>query len=151
MIIDIWIPIGVHFHLSAERFYKLNPKKLERYLPYLKEESNGFIGDIHLAGWIYGQYIASSIGSNFSKRSKYPSQPYYINDHHEDADDEEVYVMTDAERFEAFATVFNANMAREKADHVVDGEYVEVAPVLSESGNDSDFGIAAKAKEHNDA
>lgn len=129
----------MRFHLVAERFYKLNPKKLERYLPFLEEERNEFVGDIHLTGWVYGQYIASSIGANLSKRAKYPAQPYYINDH--STDDEETYVMTDAERFEAFANVFNSRNTTAdpagKQEDIVDAEYTEIKSDAPDGENDA--------------
>lgn len=71
-------------------------------------------------GWVYGQYFASSIGVNFSKRAKYPEKPYYIANYD---DDEETYVMTDADRFAAWAEAFNAG---HKEYDVIDAEVVNV-------------------------
>lgn len=71
-------------------------------------------------GWVYGQYFASSIGVNFSKRAKYPEKPYFMV-HHDG--DEETYVMTDADRFAAWAEAFNAG---HKEYDVIDAEVVNV-------------------------
>ena len=61
--------------------------------------------DIHVSGWVYGQYVASSIASNFSKRHKYPKEPYFLAHQH---NEEEGVPMTDADRFAAWAAAFNA-------------------------------------------
>lgn len=103
-----------------DMFYRLNPKKLQRYQPYLSEMYEHGIENAHMNGWVYGQYFASSISANFSKSHKYPEKPYFIAHQH---DDEEAYVMTDADRFAAWAEAFNAG---HNEYDVIDAEMVNV-------------------------
>lgn len=91
-----------------QEFYSLNPKLIMRYQPFMAKRIEKMREDTHFDGWVFGQYIASSIGANFSKKAKYPSQPYYTMDMSDTDDDSEAYVLTDVDRFKMFALAFNA-------------------------------------------
>ena len=73
-------------------FYSLNPKLVLRYQPFMKLRMEKLQEDTHFDGWVFGQYIAASIGANFSKKTKYPKQPYYTMQIEDDTE-EEVYVL----------------------------------------------------------
>lgn len=77
----------------------------------------------HFNGWVYGQYVGAAIGAGFSKNSKYPSQPFYMM--RDEFDDEEAYVMTDADRFSMFAMSFNASH-RDLKPAVIDMEDIKI-------------------------
>ena len=104
-------------------FYSLNPKLIMRYQPFMAKRVEKTREDTHFDGWVYGQYIASSIGASFSKKAKYPSQPYYTMEM-EDEDDAEVYVLSDVERFKMFALTFNAEH-RDLKPAIIDAETVD--------------------------
>ena len=101
----MWVPVAVRYGVPFDEFYRLNPARLERYIPYFIEQEAQSVSNNHLGGWIYGQYVAASVGSCLSKKVKYPKEPYYMNTHFVE---EETQKITDADRFEAFALSFNA-------------------------------------------
>lgn len=59
-------------------------------------------------GWQAGVYVRDAIACNFSKSNHYPERPisFYADTVRYD-DDEEQYEFTDADRFGAFAMMFN--------------------------------------------
>lgn len=89
-------------------FYKLNPRKLERYLPYLQEAEtqrhNGNVTD----AWIYGSYNARAISACFGKNSRYPDKPDGLIERPEPG--EKTYQITDADRFAGFVAQFNRSI-----------------------------------------
>ena len=91
-------------------FYSLNPAKLERYEPYLNawlEEQKATLSE---AGWTNGLYVGRAIGTAFSKSAKYPDSPLELYRTVEpDGDDDEgpAQKFTDADRFGAWAAMFN--------------------------------------------
>ena len=110
-------------------FYAMNPKLILRYQPFMQKRLEKIQEDAHFGGWVYGQYVAASIGANFSKRAKYPKKPYFVMES-EEADEEEAYVMTDVERFKMFALSFNAEHRNLKRP-VIDAEATEIETVDS--------------------
>ena len=106
----------------------MNPKLILRYQPYLAKLREKQAEDVHFDGWIHGQYVGAAIGANFSKRAKYPREPFYQMAI-EGESEEDGYVMTDADRFEAWALAFNAG---HKNLSVIDGEAKEVTIERSE-------------------
>ena len=84
--------------------------------------------DAHFDGWVHGQYVGAAIGANFSKRAKYPHEPFYQMVIEDDSE-EERYVMTDADRFEAWSLAFNAG---HKNLSVIDVDVKDVTAERSE-------------------
>ena len=103
-------------------FYQMNPKRLQRYLPFFNESSKEHIRDASLVGWMNGTYMTHAINAVFGKHGKYPEEPTeFLRGEHPT---EEIEEFTDADRFGAWAMVFNkANFSEEK---VIDGEAKEV-------------------------
>lgn len=124
----MWVPIGVKYGIPTREFYGLNPKLILRYQPYLAKIREKQAEDAHFDGWVHGQYVGAAIGANFSKRAKYPHEPFYQMVIEDDSE-EERYVMTDADRFEAWALTFNAG---HKNLDVVDGNAKEIDVVESD-------------------
>lgn len=123
-----------------EEFYSLNPKLILRYQPFLAKRREKLAEDTHFDGWVFGQYFASAIGANFSKRHKYPNHPYFsMNMGGVNEESEEARPMTDAERFQIWAIAYNAS--RKDLD-VVDAKTTEmddgtiVAEPISEATKD---------------
>jgi len=88
----------------------MNPRKLERYQPFLLERFKRTKENDSELGWIGGQYVARAIGAVMPKGKRYPDEPIRFYGPQED---EEGNVLTDADRFQAFATMFNkANEGR---------------------------------------
>lgn len=104
-------------------FYSLNPKLIMRYQPFMAKRMDKMREDTHFGGWVFGQYIGSSIGASFSKKAKYPTKPFYTMDM-DNEDDSEVYVLSDVERFKMFALTFNAEH-RNLKPAIIDAETVD--------------------------
>lgn len=98
------MPIGVRYGLSLEEFYRMNPRKLERYQPFLLERFKRTKENDSELGWIGGQYVARAIGAVMPKGKRYPDEPIRFYGSQEDEDGN---VITDADRFQAFAAMFN--------------------------------------------
>lgn len=98
------MPIGVRYGLSLDEFYRLNPKKLERYQPFLMERLKKAKDQDSEVGWINGQYVARAVSAVLPKGKRYPETPIRFYGLPED---EEGNVITDADRFAAWATMFN--------------------------------------------
>ena len=94
-------------------FYSLNPKKMERYLPFMSERLRQSKRDISEIGWTNGRYVAQAIGASMSKSGRYPNEPidFYGVQMIEDEETGERHTCTDADRFWAFAS--NVNASRE--------------------------------------
>lgn len=123
---DIWVPLGVRYGIPMAVFYKLNPKLMVRYQPYMNEWVKERLTHDSVAGWLAGSYVRDAIGSNFSKSHRYPDKPISFYDE-PDGDEQEQF--TDAERFKAFAAVFNKQFtekeAASKPDKASDEEITE--------------------------
>lgn len=105
--------MAVRYGLPLEVFYRLNPKKMLRYQPYMNEWIKVKHSDESTLGWINGIYVRDAIGSNFSKHYKYPGEPIAIfTDMIEHSEDEQPF--TDADRFMAFAAAFNKQFGDKK-------------------------------------
>lgn len=131
----MWVPIGVRYGIPMHEFYSLNPKLVLRYQPFMKLRKEKLQEDTHFDGWVFGQYIAASIGANFSKKTKYPLQPYYMMQTEDDTE-EEAYVLDDVERFKIFAMTFNAEHKNLKPA-VIDGEAREINPSVDSNNTES--------------
>lgn len=92
--------------IPVELFYRLNPKKLKRWQPFFNEAMVQSERDLSKAGWVHGYYVTSAIGACFSKKNKYPEEPYFREPVRVDPG-EEVHEFNDADRFLVFAAQFN--------------------------------------------
>lgn len=86
-----------------ETFYRLNPAKMERYQPYMTEMLKHRKDEASMTGWVNGLYVGRAIGASIPNGTKYPDEPLRL---YKTAEDEEEQ-LTDADRFFAFAQVFN--------------------------------------------
>lgn len=89
-----------------ELFYRLNPKKMMRYQPFMNELIKQRELRADNQAWRSGSYVQAAIGSVLPRGKRYPDRPYLMNKYDID-EDGEVYEITDAERFWAFAESFN--------------------------------------------
>lgn len=104
----MWIPLAVKYEIPLEIFRKLNPKIMERYLPFFKEQARQRLENISSVGWVNGIYVGRAINGCFAKNAKYPEEPMKLWTDGESA--EEVSdPFTDADRFAIFAATFNKN------------------------------------------
>lgn len=102
----MWIPLAVRYEISLDVFRKLNPKIMERYLPFFKEQAKYRRENMSDIGWVNGLYVGRAIGSCFPKGKKYPDEPMELWS--DGASDEYSEPFTDADRFGAFAAAFNS-------------------------------------------
>lgn len=99
--------MAVKYEIPLDVFRKLNPKIMERYLPFFKEQMKHRREVVSDAGWVNGMYFGRALGSCFPKGSKYPNEPLALwNDGDSDKNPEP---FTDADRFAGFAAEFNKN------------------------------------------
>lgn len=98
----------MRYGLPVDEFYRMNPKQIERYQPFLLEKIKYDRDEMSQRGWIDGQYVAKAISINFSKKAKYPDSPIQFYRPTEEIEEEE-YRVTDADKFWAGAMVFNAS------------------------------------------
>lgn len=89
-----------------KEFYSLNPAKLLRYQPFLMERVRRENDEVSEIGWINGLYVQYAIGSVLPKGRRYPEQAVQFYSYG-DEQQEEQQQFTDADRFFAFATMFN--------------------------------------------
>ena len=115
-----------------DTFYRLNPKRLSRYQPFLNEAAKQRVIEADTQAWRTGSYVQAAIGSAFPKGRRYPSKPY-VMDRYDIDEDGEVYELTDADRFWAFAQSVNQSreikaieekIAKERAEQAADGKNV---------------------------
>ena len=111
-----WVPLAVSLGIPRDEFYKLNPKKFIRYLPYYEEKAKKdrekHYSTMDIEGWINGVYMSRSIGTMFKKQ--YPQHPLNLFDleilRNGDTDEngEEINKnKQNAEGFAGWAYVFN--------------------------------------------
>jgi hypothetical protein len=98
--------------MPMETFYRLNPKKMERYQPYLLEMLKKRRDDISESGWANGIYVGRAIAVAFSKGKKYPDEPMRFYQVEEER-------VPDAERFRTFAIAFNASHKYKEVDKAI--------------------------------
>ena len=111
-------------------FYSFNPAKMERYEPYMSEWQDAQKTGMSETGWTNGLYVAQAIGATFSKSGKYPDSPlelYRSVSADGDEDEEPVHKFTDADRFGAWAAMFN------KSREVNEAKKAEAIPADSDS------------------
>lgn len=129
-----------------QEFYQLNPKLLLRYLPYMKAQRRNRQDEMSDIGWTNGLYVSRAIGSALSKRAKYPESPlqlYQTNDPEEKKDG-----FTDADRFAAFATMFNKQFAdRKKKEAEAESGLADGKKAETESGTESEAGAKPESGE----
>lgn len=81
-------------------FWTLNPKTIKPFRLSYEHVIRDRAKEMDYQCWLTGRYVAEAISSCFSKKHKYPSEPY-TTEH------EEVKPLSDAERFEAYAISYN--------------------------------------------
>ena len=85
-------------------FFDLNPDTLrpfeDAYAIKCKEKAD----ELNHSAWLIGRYVCASIAACFGRGHRYPQEPFKRTDE----EDENGYILTDADRFKAFAMTFNA-------------------------------------------
>jgi len=126
-------------------FYHLNPTLMMRYQPFMNEVVKNKAETASMEGWMAGIYVRDAIGSNFSKSHRYPEAP--ISFYAEPEVEEEAPQFTDADRFQAWAMVFNKQFGERKGV-IVDADGAEVTDSNAENtGGDANTGSDASTKE----
>lgn len=99
------MPLAVKYGIPLLVFYKLNPVKMERYLPFFTEQMSQRHKELSDTGWVNGLYVSKAIGSCFAKNAKYPEEPLELWVSGDISEETEAF--TDADRFAGFAAIFN--------------------------------------------
>lgn len=96
-----------------------------RYQPYMLEWFKQAKDQESELGWINGLYVTRAISSVLPKGSAYPNTPLTLYGTSEE-NDEETYVLSDADRFAGFAIQYNkANESKFKREEIIDVDVVE--------------------------
>lgn len=124
----MWVPLGVKYHIPIDIFYKLNPKKMLRYQPYLSEWLKQSKHEESETGWVNGIYVTKAVAAVLAKQAKYPEEVIDLFGNSQSrSGDEEAYVLTDADRFAGFAIQFNkSNESRFDTKPTIDADVVSV-------------------------
>lgn len=117
-----------------DTFYRLNPKKLSRYQPFLNEMVKQRVLEADAQAWRSGSYVHVAIGASFAKGKRYPSQPYSMDRYGHD-EDGEVYELTDADRFWAFAQSVNQSREIKAIEDKIAQERAEQAAQTTDGNN----------------
>ena len=113
--------------MPMEEFYHTNPKEMERHMPFLIERYKQGKNGMSEVGWMNGHYVARAISACLSKNKSYPDE--YIEFYPTEPEEE----FTDADRFWAFAQMFN--VGAEKKEDVVIEEAGEAIPETIDTTN----------------
>ena len=87
-------------------FYRLNPRLIERYQPFMMERKKFRQDTMSDVGWANGLYVGRAVSACFPKGKAYPSEPLKLYSSAEE--NETAAPITDADRFSGFAAAFNA-------------------------------------------
>lgn len=117
-----------------ETFYRLNPKRLSRYQPFLNEAAKQRVIESDTHAWRTGSYVQAAIGSAFPKGRRYPSQPFVMDRYNID-EDGEVHEITDADRFWAFAQSVNQSREIKAIEEKIAQERAEKAAQTTDGKN----------------
>lgn len=105
--------------IPKEEFYKLNPKKFRRYLPYyreiLKQEEERRREELDLSAWVNGVYVSRAIAQ--LGKHHYPERPlnlFGVESLEEAPEDGMTPEKRAAEGFSGFAYVFNKERKKKK-------------------------------------
>jgi len=85
-------------------FFTLNPNTLRPFEEAYKIKCREDADAMNYSSWLIGRYVCASISACFGRGRKYPEEPFKRRDE----EDENGYVLTDADRFKAFALAYNA-------------------------------------------
>lgn len=113
----------------------MSPKKLTRYQPFLKEKIKQDAISVDTQAWRQGGYVQAAIGSVLPKGKRYPNQPYMMDQYGVDDDSGEVYELTDADRFWAFASAMNQSKEIKAIDDKIAAERAEMEKSESTDGD----------------
>lgn len=117
-----------------DTFYRLNPKRLSRYQPFLNEAAKQRVIEADTQAWRTGSYVQAAIGSAFPKGRRYPSKPF-VMDRYEFDEDGEVHELTDADRFWAFAQSVNQSREIKAIEEKIAQERAEQAAQTTDGNN----------------
>lgn len=95
----------MRYEIPLDVFRKLNPKIMERYLPFFREQMKYRRDNMSDSGWVNGLYVGRAISSCFLKNAKYPEEP--LRPWNDETLEEDSEHFTDADRFAGFAAAFN--------------------------------------------
>lgn len=104
MILKYWLPRAIMYGIPEERFWHMNPWKLEPYEKAEELEMQRWKRRLEVEAWAHGMYVHRAIGCAFSK----PSQPYPNKPESLFSDTREGVGLTDAEKFYAYMLKHNA-------------------------------------------
>lgn len=121
-------------------FYKMNPKLIERYQPYMNEWVNERISDSSMTGWVNGLYMTRVVGVALGGNEGYPETPIdLIRGEQLALDDEEAYEFTDADRFGAWAMMFNRQFEADRLPEEKQSEAKDTTDSQPTIDHDSGF------------
>lgn len=76
MLEQVWIPIAVRYDIPMNEFWKMNPRIMERNLPYYIEQQKRKAQNRYEMAWMFGNYVRMAIGNALGgNKNPYPEAP----------------------------------------------------------------------------
>lgn len=124
-----WIPFAVSIGIEIDDFYRMNPKKMMRRIPFYEEKINHARkvkqNEMNLDSWLKGLYVARAIAGLSGKA--YPQEPTDIfmdsNMSYESVDGQQENQTQEekaADGFRAYAFIFNRERKKKNRREVKD-------------------------------
>lgn len=104
---EIWIPLAVRYGIPETEFWRMNPKTLERRLPYFEEIQKRKQQEMYTNAWLAGRYVQMAVSANLSKCFKYPDEPPDLYAEEETVEEATIKA---ALKFREFANAHNKRM-----------------------------------------
>ena len=103
MIMDYWLPKAIMYGIPEDRFWHMNPRKLEPYDKAYELRQTDWKRKVEIEAWAHGMYVHRAIGCVFSKPSQpYPNKPDSLFEETKEAE------LTDGQKFYAYMLKHNA-------------------------------------------
>jgi hypothetical protein len=103
MIMDYWLPKAIMYGIPEDRFWHMNPRKLEPYDKAYELRQTDWKRKVEIEAWAHGMYVHRAIGCVFSKPAQpYPQKPDSLFEETREVE------LTDGQKFYAYMLKHNA-------------------------------------------
>lgn len=106
--------MAARYGISPDEFYRMNPKKLLRMVPYYEEQIKRKKEWLDTTAWLHGAYVAKAV--SLIGGGSYPDSPLNVFgiQYKTDAETEEEQTKACADGFRAVMIAYNESMKRKK-------------------------------------
>lgn len=93
MILKVWLPAALRYGIPYETFWNLNPRVMNIYQREYKRSLEERQQIIDYEAWLRGQYQIASIGAALSRKCKYPTSPFSMQEEEKGLSEEEQFLL----------------------------------------------------------